>query len=159
VETRINTLMDEAGLSQADVAVLLRRDPSTVSRKLSGERPITIAEANEILDVLSQRLGRRITFEESFGADLLAPTEAGPEGSSVALTALQRGNADLSPAANPEQTMTPRDLREASGDGPAGAGAHGNEQANPTGAQLNQVDEEAAEIERDVASIAGGARS
>lgn len=76
----LERLLDSAGLNQTEVAERLGLDSSTVSRKVSGARPWKGDEIRELLAFASERLGRRVTYEEAFGdptpdqAAVVAPT-------------------------------------------------------------------------------------
>ena len=47
---------------------MLGLDPSAVSRKARGEREFTQSEVDMCLRYFSERLGRPVTYEETFGA-------------------------------------------------------------------------------------------
>jgi len=60
--------LDANGLSQTEVGAALGVTGATVSRKLSGARNWRGAEIQSALAFFSERLGRRVTFEEAFGS-------------------------------------------------------------------------------------------
>ena len=79
--SRTEQFLDGAKISQTEIAEALRLDPSSVSRKISGERPWKLAEIQGLLAFLTERLDRRVTYEELFGSpsepavDLVDPVE------------------------------------------------------------------------------------
>jgi transcriptional regulator with XRE-family HTH domain len=67
VESRLSRFLDKAGISQADVAAALSVDPSSISKKISSERPWKLDEIRALLALLAQRTDRAVTYEEVFG--------------------------------------------------------------------------------------------
>jgi len=70
----IEQFFNDHGLTQSDVAVHLGVDRSAVSRKVAGDRPWKQSEIEALMALATQRLGRRVTYEELFGR----PEEATP---------------------------------------------------------------------------------
>lgn len=50
----------------AEIAELLRLDPSTVSKKASGVRHWKTSEANAVLELFSKKLSRPVAYDEVF---------------------------------------------------------------------------------------------
>ena len=67
---RLKQLVEEAGLTQAELAVAVGMSEPTVSRLLSGQRGIKVEEAEAVLAVLRERTGRRrgLTLNDLVGA-------------------------------------------------------------------------------------------
>lgn len=61
-------LVKKAGLTQEEIGEALGVTQSSVCRKLAGTRPWSQQEVAAILALLSKRLGRRVTYEQVFGA-------------------------------------------------------------------------------------------
>jgi hypothetical protein len=76
VQSRIDAFLDETGISRAEVAEWLRLDPSTVSRKVLGNRAWKGRDIREFLSRASERLGRPVTYEEAFGTPDTTPVAA-----------------------------------------------------------------------------------
>ncbi len=53
VGERIKARLDELNLDQKDLAPLLGKDETTISRKLDGKSPLSIEELNKIADFLA----------------------------------------------------------------------------------------------------------
>ena len=71
---RLKKLVEEAGVTQAEIAEHLGVSVPTVSRLLSGQRGVSVEEAEAILSVLRERTGRRrgLTLNDLVGADKAA---------------------------------------------------------------------------------------
>lgn len=63
MDARLTTLIEKAGLRQADVARLLNLSPATVSRMFDGHRELTLSEAGELVSELRAR-GVAVTLDE-----------------------------------------------------------------------------------------------
>jgi predicted transcriptional regulator len=63
----LKELRDEAGLTAFDLAVQADVSLSTINRMESGREAVTRRIANKVLNVLSDRLGRKITVENVDG--------------------------------------------------------------------------------------------
>lgn len=61
-------LLQQAGLTQAELGQSLGVTQSAVSRKLSGERAWSQRDVGAVLVLLSRRLGRKVTYEMVFGS-------------------------------------------------------------------------------------------
>lgn len=62
----LKTFLEANGIKQVELASCLELDPSTVSLKLSGERPWFQGEVDVVLGFLAARLERPVTYEEAF---------------------------------------------------------------------------------------------
>ncbi len=62
----LKAFLESNGIKQVDLAESLELDPSTVSQKLSGDRPWFQQEVDRVLAFLFERLGRPVTYEEAF---------------------------------------------------------------------------------------------
>jgi predicted transcriptional regulator len=69
----IGTLIEQAGMTQAEVGALIGCTQSAVSNKISGRRPWAVEELVTLRAELSRRLGREISFDDLFPAS--TPTE------------------------------------------------------------------------------------
>jgi transcriptional regulator with XRE-family HTH domain len=69
--SNLKTLIEELGLSQAELARGIGRSEAFVSRLLSGETGASQGTIAGLLAFLSERTGRRVTYEQLF------PTAAG----------------------------------------------------------------------------------
>ena len=56
---RLKQLVEDAGLTQAELAAAVGMSEPTVSRLLSGQRGLKVEEAEAVLAVLRERTGRR----------------------------------------------------------------------------------------------------
>lgn len=72
MQSPIDAWMARQGVTRVELAPVLGLDPSAVSRKARGEREFTQPEVDICLRYFSERLGRPVTYEETFGAP--APT-------------------------------------------------------------------------------------
>ncbi len=63
----LDDFLAEHGISQTEVASWFGVESSTISRKLSRARRWTEDEIKTVLARASEKLGRRVTFEEAFG--------------------------------------------------------------------------------------------
>jgi len=75
VTSRIESFLDHVGQSKTDLAKALGLDPSTVSRKISGDRPWKQMEIQGLIAFLSERLSRPVTYEELFGTTPTTPDD------------------------------------------------------------------------------------
>jgi len=66
--------LDAAGVSQTEIAKALNLDPSSISRKVSGDRTWKLPEVQALLGWLAARLARPVTYEELFGSPAEAAT-------------------------------------------------------------------------------------
>ena len=66
--SQLNRMLTAHGIALAEVAAELRLDPSAVSRKFSGQRPLKLTEIQALLAFLGRRLHRPVTYEEVFGS-------------------------------------------------------------------------------------------
>jgi transcriptional regulator with XRE-family HTH domain len=76
VDARIAVFLKEHRIPQVELAELLGLDQGSVSRRISGVTEWRLAEVRLVLEHLSGRLGRPVTFDEAFGPaapDLVAP--------------------------------------------------------------------------------------
>lgn len=80
VETRVGSL--------GELAAALGLDASTVSRKVAGARPWKLDEIQAALAWFSQRLGRVVTFEETFAAEAEPADQV--EASASAVSTIER---------------------------------------------------------------------
>ncbi|MET0554206.1 MAG: hypothetical protein ABW221_14285 [Vicinamibacteria bacterium] len=64
--SRLERLLAAGDISRAEIARALRLDPSTISRKLSGQRSLKLHEIQTLLGFLSKRLARPVYYEELF---------------------------------------------------------------------------------------------
>jgi transcriptional regulator with XRE-family HTH domain len=76
----LRDLLQEAGLSQRELAAGIGKSDALVSRLVSGEATPSKETIDKTLYFLSGRLGRPVTYEELFGApesaaDLVHPAE------------------------------------------------------------------------------------
>jgi hypothetical protein len=62
----LKPFLESNGIKQVELATTLELDPSTVSLKLSGERPWFQEEVDLVLAFLGRRLNRTVTYEEAF---------------------------------------------------------------------------------------------
>ena len=67
---RLKQLVEDAGLTQAELAAAVGMSEPTVSRLLSGQRGLKVEEAEAVLAVLRGRTGRRrgLTLNDLVGA-------------------------------------------------------------------------------------------
>ena len=65
----LRDVLDEAGISQADLARGLDLNPAFISRLARGECGASMATVRSLLAFLSAQLGRQVTYEEAFGGD------------------------------------------------------------------------------------------
>jgi len=67
---RLKQLVEDAGLTQAELAAAVGMSEPTVSRLLSGQRGLKVEEAEAVLAVLRERTGRRrgLTLNDLVGA-------------------------------------------------------------------------------------------
>jgi transcriptional regulator with XRE-family HTH domain len=72
----LKTFLQEQQITQAETAEALGIDSSTLSLKLSGQRPWFEREINAVLAFLRQRTGQSVTFEQLFGAENGLPAAA-----------------------------------------------------------------------------------
>lgn len=70
----IERFLDANRITQTEVAQALEVDPSTISRKLRGEREWKLPEVQAVIAFLSARLSRPVTYEDLF-ADPETATE------------------------------------------------------------------------------------
>ena len=71
----LKMLMDEFGVSQAEMARAIERSEAMVSRLVRGETAPSMETVGRILAFLAERSGRKVTFEEAFGDITAAPTD------------------------------------------------------------------------------------
>ncbi len=64
----LEALFDESDLTQEAVGQVLGITASAVCNKMAGRRPWVQAEMDKVLALLSERLGRRVLYEEAFGS-------------------------------------------------------------------------------------------
>lgn len=62
--TQISSLLSRAGITQREIAHALGMTPGGVSRKLAGERRITLLEAQQIAAILSHKIGSEVRIED-----------------------------------------------------------------------------------------------
>lgn len=67
-QTQIETVLDEAGLTQEQVGQALGLTGSAINHKLAGRRPWKQDEVSSLLALLSERLNRAVTYESLFPA-------------------------------------------------------------------------------------------
>jgi transcriptional regulator with XRE-family HTH domain len=75
---RLARFLDANGVTQTEVAQALGVEPPTISRKLGGIRPWRLAEIQQLLAFLTQRLGRQVSYDELLGAEEPAEPEPTP---------------------------------------------------------------------------------
>lgn len=63
---RLQRLLEEAEITNEDLAVMLRITPNAVINKLAGRRLWHLRDVEPVLTLLSARLGRKVTFEDTF---------------------------------------------------------------------------------------------
>jgi transcriptional regulator with XRE-family HTH domain len=66
---RLDRLIEEALMTQKEVADETRLSPGTVSRMVNG-RPTSRLSVRKVLSLLSQKLGRRIEIEDVEGLNI-----------------------------------------------------------------------------------------
>lgn len=62
----LKTLLDKHGITQHELAVALGKSDAAVSRLVSGETSATQETIEAVLAYLSNRLGKRMTYERVF---------------------------------------------------------------------------------------------
>lgn len=67
MNARLTTLIEKAGLRQADVARLLNLSPATVSRMFDGHRELTLSEAKTLADDIATRTGEPVSLDDLVG--------------------------------------------------------------------------------------------
>lgn len=69
----LKQLREEAGLTAFKLAAEAEVSLSTINRMEYGHAPVTKRIANQVLAVLSQHLGRRITLQDVEGLEIVKP--------------------------------------------------------------------------------------
>jgi len=77
--SKIGSFLDSHRVTQTDVAEALGLDPSTINRKVSGERPWKLDEFQALIAFLSKRLDRVVTYDDLMEPALVAPVQASEE--------------------------------------------------------------------------------
>lgn len=67
-QTQLETLLVEQGIEQRELAKGINRSDALISRIVRGECGASQDTINAVLAFLSGRLGRTVTYEETFGA-------------------------------------------------------------------------------------------
>ena len=73
----LRTYLRDKAITQAETAIALGIDSSTLSLKLSGQRPWFGVEIKAVLSYLRTRTGEDVTFEQLFGSDAVADSRDG----------------------------------------------------------------------------------
>ena len=81
MSARLDAFLDENRVTRAEIAGHLGLDPSGISRKVLGGRPWKLHEIQSLLAFLTERLGRKVTYDELFGEP--DPVAAGPSEAGV----------------------------------------------------------------------------
>lgn len=71
----LKLLLQEHGITQADLARGIERSEPFVSMLISRSTSPSMETVGRVLAFLSERLGRKVAFEEAFGDITAAPTE------------------------------------------------------------------------------------
>lgn len=80
MQSRIESWLERQGVTRVELGRVLGQAPSYVSRKVRGERRWTLDDIQRSLSYFSERLGRPVTYDETFAPDtapeLVAPGAA-----------------------------------------------------------------------------------
>lgn len=80
MQTVLDELIEEAKLSNEEIALVLELSASGVSNKRAGRRAWTLNEAAKLAALISARVGRRIAVERAFVGAGITPEPASVEG-------------------------------------------------------------------------------
>ena len=73
---RTQEFLDIHGITQTELGEALGITGAAISRKLSGLRNWRLTEVQRVLEYLSQKLDRPVTYDEVFGSSLVVGPEA-----------------------------------------------------------------------------------
>lgn len=76
---KLKAVLKQHSITQAELAAGISRSGGFISQLISGDSGASQETIESLLSFLSERLGRRVTYEELFGA----PTEGLAESSDV----------------------------------------------------------------------------
>lgn len=69
----VNALIEEAGLTPAEIGAWMGLDPTAIYHKIAGRRRWSVADLQSLRVLLSERLGRPVSLDE-MAADPDAPS-------------------------------------------------------------------------------------
>lgn len=69
----VNALIEEAGLTPAEIGARMGLDPTAIYHKIAGRRRWSVADLQSLRVLLSERLGRPVSLDE-MAADPDAPS-------------------------------------------------------------------------------------